>query len=74
MKNATSGGNSSKDGGPRGIREPKASTGKSWKETGSDPDRAPKGSDDPIRSYNRYVSLEPMDAIDDIALPPKEGI
>ena len=72
-RNATSAGNSPKDGA-RGVRERKGSTGKSWKDTGSDPDRAPKGSNDPVRSYNRYVSLESMDTIDDIALPPKEGI
>jgi len=74
LKDTTPGGNSSKEGAPRGIREPRDSTTKSWKKTGSDPDRVPKGSVDPIRSYNRYVSLESMDTIDDIALSSKEEI
>ena len=71
-RNASSAGNSPK-GGARGVRDSKGATGKSWKDTGSDPDRVPKGSNDPVRIYNRYVSLESMDTIDDIAIPSNEG-
>ena len=44
---------------------------KTWKDTGSDPERAPKGSRDPITSLNKFSSLshESMDSLDPIDLP-----
>jgi hypothetical protein len=72
LKSTSSAGNSPK-GGARGIRDSGAAAGRSWKDTGSDPDRVPKGSDDPVRIHNRFASLESMDTIDDIGLPSNEG-
>jgi hypothetical protein len=40
-------------GRPRGAGPPN----KSWKETGSDPDRVPKGSDPGAAGFNRYLSM-----------------
>jgi hypothetical protein len=44
---------------------------KTWKDTGSDPERARKGSQDPLTSFNKYASLsqESMDSLDPIDYP-----
>jgi len=48
---------------------------KTWKDTGSDPARAPKGSQDPIVSFNQFSTLsqESMDSLDPIDLPEASG-
>ena len=44
---------------------------KTWKDTGSEPERAAKGSQDPTRDANDYLflSVEPMDSLDDFDAP-----
>ena len=59
--------------GLRGVRGSGGAAGGSSRDTGSNPDRVPKGSGDPIRLYNRYGSLESMDAIDDVDIPSNGG-
>ena len=60
-------------GGANGAR-PKVlgnKLNKTWKDTGSDPERAPKGSRDPITSLDKLATLshESMDSLDPIDLP-----
>jgi hypothetical protein len=62
---------------PQGGARPKTpgnnlnSKNKTWKETGSEPARAPKGSQDPISDFNKFSTLsqESMDSLDPIDLP-----
>lgn len=57
----------------RGVRGSGGAVGGQSKDTAGRTDRVPKGSGDPIRLYNRYGSLDSMDTLDAISLPPKGG-